>query len=810
METVFQDIRYAVRQLIRTPSFAIAALLVLALGIGANATIFSAVDAVLLNSLPFQFVKDPQQVVCLYSSNATLLTFVNGRLAVTFRNFEAWKAQAHSFSAMEAYQDEHFNVTSVNGHEPEQVAGVTVTQGFLPMLGVSPRIGRNFSHSESDSHAQVAIISDDLWRSRFNADPHILGKQIHASNAQYQIIGVLPDKFELPASGQGLDQSKPKVWVLLNLHPTETELNGLALTVMARLKPQVSLGQASAEMKLIAQRLAKQRPENQGWGVNVFPAISEDVNPDTRTSLLVMQVAVVFVLLIACANVANLLLTKAVAREKEMAVRAAIGASRWRIMRQNLTESVLLSVVGGALGLILSIGGMRLITYLAPDAAHGLHELSLNFKVLAFTLGLTFSSGILFGLAPSFHAFRQSVAEALSRGSRSVAGSSRRFRAGLVVVEMALSLILLVGAGLTIRSILSLMDVDTGFRPDHLLTMDIALPSYEYRNPDQFASFDRQLLTRVQALPGVKAASLATALPMRSISEQTYTLPGEVQDMNHSKVTDWTQVTAQHLDALGLHLLKGRNLTQQDVDAAKPGVALVNQAFAQSNWPKQDALGKVFVFNEANIRVIGIVSNSHQFGPDAESHTEIFLPAHDMQKMLLLVRTVGDPLAMANPVKRQIWTLNKDLPVSEVDSMENILSQWVAPRRFTMTILLAFAVIALISAAIGLYSVLAYAVTLRTREIGVRVALGAEPGRVAGMVLREGIGLSLIGIVVGLAGAFALTRFMQSVIFGVSAFDAATFISVSVLLAVIAAVASYVPARRASLVNPLEALRGQQ
>jgi putative ABC transport system permease protein len=807
METLFQDVRYACRQLIRTPAFSIAAIVALALGIGANVTIFSTVNAVLLNSLPFRFIKNPQRLVSLYSFNRSLADF--SRLPSSFKNFLAWKEQSHSFIGMEAYRSVPLNLTSNDGREPEQVAAVTVTPGFLPLLGIVPRMGRNFSNSETISGSDhVALISDELWRGRFNADSKIVGKVIRVSNSQYQIIGVMPARFELPTT----DENKPKLWIPLYLHSNEDE--GSGLSVIARLKPNVTFEQARAELQVIGNRLEKDRRENQGWGVSVFPTISEGVDNDFRTSLYVLQVAVGFVLLIACANVANLLLTRAVAREKEMAVRVAIGAGRWRIVRQNLTESLVLSFAGGALGLLLSLAGMRTIAYLAPKDEHGLHELTLNSLVLAFTLGVTVLSGILFGLAPSIHALRQSVAEALSRGSRSVSGSSRRFRSGLVVVEIAMSLILLVGAGLTIRSLISLLNVDPGFRPDHLLTMGLVLPPYQYQNPQQIGAFNDQLLARVQHLPGVQAASLSTGLPMRRFSESNYTFPGVAIDPNHLRITAWTRVTDQNVQAMGLHLLQGRNLTRADVETAKPSVTIVNEAFARSNWPNQNALGKVIVFSgdgreNLNYKIVGVVSNAHQMGPDSESRIEVYIPDHQMQTMSLLVRIAGDPLAMANSVKQQVWALDKDQPVLDVDSMENMLSEWVAPRRFTMTIMLAFGVIALLSAAVGLYSVLAYAVTLRTREIGVRVALGAEPKRVAAMILSEGVSMAVVGIVLGLAGAFALTRFMQSLIFGISAFDATTFILVSALLTVIAMIASYLPARRASLVNPTEALRAE-
>jgi putative ABC transport system permease protein len=789
----------------------------LALGIGANTAIFSTVNGVLLNSLPFRSIKEPNRLMSIYERNPAILAFISERLPVRFKNYLEWKKQNQSFESIAAYQDASFDLSSANstGHrEPEQVHGVRATSDFLPLLGVRPRIGRNFSADEMRSGAaHVGIISDDLWRSRFQADPNIIGRTIRATGTEYQIIGVLPPDFELPATGQGLDQSKPKLWVPMNINPSSQEERNMALTVFGRLKRGVTLDQARAEMNVISRRLQQAYPDmNRGWGISVFPTVSEDVDPAVRRSLYVLQVAVGFVLLIACANVANLLLTKAVAREKEMAVRIALGASRGQIVRQTLTESLLLSFIGGALGLLLAYEALHVISYLAPKDTHGFHELRIDPLVLAFTLGSTLIAGVLFGLAPSFYSIGRGVNSALNRGARSVGGASNRFRSALVIAEISLSLILLVGAGLTIRSLSSLMNVDLGFQPDHLLTMSITLPGSRYTKPEQMAAFNDQLLERVQHLPGVRAASLTTALPMRSISEQSYQIPGVPTDPNKMKVTDWARVTDKHVDAIGMRLLRGRSLTRQDVLASMPDVALVNDAFARANWPHDDAIGKAFLFSgedgkDVRYTVVGVVSNEHQFGPDTATHAQIYLPGHHMQGMSLVVRAAGDPLALANAVKQQIWAIDQDEPVSEVDSMENVLHEWTAPRRFNMTVLLNFGVIALVLAAIGLYSVLGYSVSLRTREIGIRVALGAEPKNVAGFVLRQGVGLTLFGIAVGLAGAFALTRFMQSIIFGISAFDPFTFAGGSILLIAIAAAASYLPARRASRIDPMQALR---
>jgi predicted permease len=441
----------------------------------------------------------------------------------------------------------------------------------------------------------VAIISDDLWRSRFASDPQIIGKRIRVTGSEYEVIGVLPSNFALPALWEGLNQSKPKMWVPLPADlPANTEIG---LAVIGRLKTSATLDDARSEMKVIAKRLQRAYPDkNRGWGINVFPTLNEDVSPTVRRSLYVLQVAVGFVLLIACANVANLLLTKAVAREQEIAIRIALGAGRWQIVRQTMSEGLLLSFFGGTLGLLLSIGALRLISVLAPRDTHGFHELRIDPLVLAFTFGSVVVSAILFGLAPSLYSMTRGVSQALSRQSRSVSGSANAFRTLLVLAEISLSLILLIGATLTIQSLRSLMTLDLGFDPQHLLTMNIALPTSRYTNPQQVANFNDRLFERVQQLPQVSAASLSSALPMRSISEQSYQLPGVPIDPTKPKVTDWTRMTEQHVRAVGMRVLRGRDLQRADVMDASPHVALVNEAFARANWPNQDALGKTLLF----------------------------------------------------------------------------------------------------------------------------------------------------------------------------------------------------------------------
>jgi putative ABC transport system permease protein len=565
-------------------------------------------------------------------------------------------------------------------------------------------------------------------------------------------------------------------------------------------------------MNVIAKRLERADPQlNTGMGVHVFPVSVEDVSPVLRTSLLVLQIAVAFVLLIACANVANLLLTRAVRREKEIAVRVAIGAGRMRIIRQMLSESLLLSLFAGAAGLLLALASLRAVSALAPPDTHGFHELRLDPLVLGFTVLVTIGAGLLFGLAPAFHALRQNVNEALSRGARGLGGTSNRLRAALVVCEIALSLVLLIGAGLMVRSLVWLMGTDLGFRSDHLLTMRLSLPSPRYSNAEQVSAFCDRLLESVRQLPGVQAASLTDALPMRTVNESSFRVEG--RNPKQLPVAENAHVRDGYFETLGMRLYKGRTFTWQDV-ASSHAVAVVNRTFVRENWPREDAIGKVIIFPDANGKdtrysIIGIVSDEHQLGPDAISHPEMYFPRRPLRSMLLLVRTAGDPMAMASTVQNQVWNIDKEQPVSDVSSMDSILHEWTAPRRFNMTVLLNFAGIAVLLAAIGLYSVLAYSVSLRTREIGVRVALGAEPRDVALFVARQGFKLVALGVVAGLAGAFAVTRFLQSLIFGVSTTDPSTFVLVTGVLILIATLASYLPARRAARIDPIDALRAE-
>jgi putative ABC transport system permease protein len=815
LAAIGQDLRYAVRTFRQSPGFTLAAIFALALGIGANTAIFSVVNAVLLNSKPLQALQEPGRLVMLWQYNPQFRDqlFTHG-IPPSARNYVEWKKQSRSFEGLAMFDTTTFSLTAgsdASRSRPEQLAGAEITTNFFPLLGIQPRLGRNFTKEESDpGKGRVVIVGDDVYRTRFHGDPEILGKSIQVNREQYQVVGVMPPKFRLPASWDGDVQPDAKVWVPLNPSPDGQFL------VYGRLKRGVSLEQARAEMAVIAKRLSPTQPEAlRGNTVKVYPIAEEDVSRSARRSLLVLQAAVAFVLLIACANVANLLLTRAVGRQREVAIRGALGASRLRLVRQMLTESLLLGILGGAIGLLLSFWGLDLIAVLAPTEAHGFHELRVDPTVLGFTILASTLAGLLFGLAPSFHTLGQSGSQALSQGARSIGGRSNRVRNALVIAEIALSFVLLIGAGLMIRTLASVMAVDPGFRADHLLKADIALPEWKYRKPEQVVLFGDRLLDAIRRLPGVQSATLANSVPMVQIWMRNYTLEGVQAKPGQVPVAVFAGVREDYFETLGVRLLRGRTFTRRDMETAKLTPVLVNEVFARQNWPGQDAIGKVVVQGDSQTdphgSVIGIVGNTHQLGPDSENRPEVYLPEAHLQEPILLVRTLGDPVAMGAAIEKQVWSLDKDLPIYSVGTMESVLHDWdtTKARRFNMTVLIAFAGVALLLAAVGLYSVLAYSVSLRTREIGVRVALGADPRSVARLVVRQGLALALTGAAVGLAGALALTHLMESLVFGVKPTDPYTFALVAALLVAVAAAASYLPARRAARVDPMAALRAE-
>ena len=819
METIWQDVKYAIRGLRRSPWFTAAVVFALALGIGSNAVIFSAINAVLLNPLPFRKLREPDRLVMVWERNPSLSMFFAERMPPRLRNFRAWKEQARSFADLALLSDTKLTLTAREdrgGPKPEQVETGIVSANFFSLLGVPLQMGRSFSPDEMQAgRGQVAILSDDLYRSRFGSDPEILEKNLTAGGKPYRIVGVLPSGFQLPSFSEGFDQKNPKLWIPVDLHPSAEQDDRFTYFVFGRLRSGVGITEARSEVNVIAQRLTAAYPDrNTGFGINVFSLYEENVGPDLRRALFVLQAAVAFVLLIACANAGNLLLTRATARDKEVAVRAALGASRWRIVRQAFTESFVLSILAAGVGLLIAFWALMLFIKLAPEDVQGLQEMRIDGTVLVFTVGISMASALVFALIPLFHVSKENVRAVLSRTARSMSGSSHRLRNALAVAEIALSLVLLTGAGLMIRTLNSLMSTDLGFRPDHLLVMRVELPEHKYTKPEMALSFNTRLLEAVREVPGVQNAALTNALPMKTVNQSSFEFPGVTYKPGTAPVANWARSSDGYFETLGLRVIRGRTFTRQESTSSDPDVAVVNEAFVRSFFRNEDAIRKILLFdNEAGVktkyRIIGVVANERQMGPDSEQSPQFYLPGSQLRSIILFVRTIGDPLGMASAVKQQVWNIEREQPIPDVVTADMMLRDWTAPRRFNMFILLSFAGIALGLAAVGLYSVLAYSVTLRTREIGIRMALGAEPGVIARFILRQGLTMAVTGIVAGLCGALVLTQFMRSLIFGVSTSDPLTFAAVTVLLLLISVVASYLPALRAARVDPIQALRSE-
>jgi putative ABC transport system permease protein len=807
--------RYALRVLLKNPGFTLAAAITLALGIGANTAIFSVLNAMLLHGMPF---RDPQQLVMVWEANPALDSLVAERVQTCLQNFLEWRDQNRVFDGIAFFRYSSFDLTG--GDKPEQIKAAPVSPGFFDVLGVRGVLGRTFTAQESEAgRNRVAVLSNSLYERRFGGSPRIVGQTIVMNGANYTVIGVLPRQFHLPSLRGGMEEFKPEVWVPADVDPQRSKatLTQRRLYTFARLKPGVPLARARADMALIARRLEEKYPQlDRTWRSSVFPLAAEDLGAEMRRTLLVLECAVAFVLLIACANVINLQLTRAAAREKEMAVRVALGAGRWRMARQMLGESLLLSALGGGAGILLAYWAVAGMVALSPADIHHLDDLRIDGGVLAFTLAITVITGLLFGLAPAMLAARQDPNDALRRGGRGGEGGvSARIRRALVMAEVALSLVLLAGAGLMIRSLRSVMQLTPGFRTDHLLTMQIDLRSDRYTKPEQSGAFVNDLLPRAAKLPGVLSAAVANDLPMERIQMTSFRVEGQPPPApGHAPVADSREVSDEYIATMGMRLAAGRGFTRAEAEKQNSGEVIVNESLARKLWPKQDALGKAIHSNaetgpDAWRRVvIGVVGDSRQLGLDSAPRPEMFFPSRSQfPNLSLIVRTTGDPLRLAPAVTAQVWAIDKDQPVHDVLAMDHVLDDTISQRRFNMLLLAIFAATALVMAAVGIYGVLAYAVSRRTQEIGIRMALGAQTRDVFRLIGREGFVLVAMGIGIGLAGALALTRLMSSLLFGVSATDATTFAAVPALLAAVALAACYLPARRAARVDPTVALR---
>ena len=802
---LLHDLRYAARLQRKNPGFTIVAVIALALGIGANTAIFSVVNTVLLRPLPY---KDPERLVMVWE-DASRHGYPRDTPAAG--NYVDWRDQNQVFEGMAAIADTSFNLTGSG--EPERLEGRRVSVNLFPLLGVEPQIGRVFTAAEDQPGAQrVVLLSYGLWQRRFGGDPNIAGQSLTLNGESYVVVGVMPARFQFPSSD---DQA----WVPIAFTQQEMANRGRHyLEVLARLKPGVSLDQAQSEMSTIASRLQQQYPQfNAELGAVVQP-LQEHLVGDIKPALLILLGAVGLVLLIACANVANLLLARAAVRQKEIAVRVALGARRWRLIRQFLTESVLLSTVGGLVGLAIAYGGLVLLRAFIPENISQAREISMDLKVLGFTFLVSVATGVIFGLAPAIQAARFNQIETLKEGGRDAAtgGGGKRLRGLLVTAEVAISLVLLIGAGLLINSFLRLRNVDPGFRADNLLTMRIVLPKPRYEQFERRSAFYTDLVQRVQSLAGVRSAAITTNLPLyrqgNSISISIEGQPAPPPGQERIVVT--RIISPGYFDTMSIPLLRGRNVTEQDTETT-PNVVVISETMARRYWPGEDAVGKRIAAGRVTspedwIQVVGVVKDVRQFELNAEPKPQMYLSyrqAGFFEPRDLVVKTDVDPSSLAATVRKAVWEIDKDQPVSNIQTMEEILADSIARQRFSMLLLAIFAGVALVLAGVGIYGVMSYSVAQRTHEIGIRMALGAQTGAVLKLAVGYGMKLVIAGIVIGLIAAFALTRVMATLLFGVTATDPTTFTLISVLLIAVAAVASYVPARRATRVNPIIALR---
>ena len=806
MTTLFQDLRYAVRMLKKSPGFTAVAILTLALGIGANSAIFSFVNAVLLRPLPY---KDSNRLVFLSERSEQVPD-----MSIAMENFKDWRASNSVFESMFAYRAEDVVLTGTG--EPERLRLREVTAGLFPTLGVKPILGRALSPEDDKVGApRTVLLSDGFWARKFGRDSQVIGKHLVLDGQSYEVIGVIPSS-QFHEGWRRFD-------VFSSLWRREDEFGGPAnrgshpgIYAYARMKPGVTIEQARTEMRGIASRLAQQYPDsNGGNGVTVNPllyAVVEDVRP----SLLLLMGAVGFVLLIACANVANLLLARANERQKEVSIRRALGAGRWQLVRQLLTESVLLAMIGGALGLVLA---QWLTVALASSGIANvprIEDVTVDRWVMTFTLGLSILTGLFFGIFPALQALRADANEALKAGGRggSSGAGHRRLRDGLVVAEVAISLILLVGTGLMIRSMYRVLAADPGFVPSHVLAGHFTLPDVKYKDDAQRHEFVRQLVDKVKAIPGVEAAGVRN--PLLGGWQEGFAVDGRpLPPMAEIPSTDFAKITPDALRAMGVRLLRGRFFTEHDNDKSQR-VCLIDQEVVQRYWPNEDPIGKRIVTELPKpgeqlkwLTIVGVVSHVKNYGVDQPSRMEAYVPfAQDANDGgVIVLRSIADPAALTSAVRDAVRSLDPDVPLFNVQTLEDVVGETVAPRRLSAILLSAFAMLALTLAAIGIYGVMSYAVSQRTQEFGIRMALGARSGDVLRLVLRSAMLLLIIGIGIGLGGAYYLGRFLESMLFQVPPTDMWTYVSIIVLLSGVALLACYLPARRATRVDPLVALR---
>lgn len=815
MRDMIQDVRYGLRMLGKNPGFTAVAVLTLALGIGANTAIFSVLDAVFLKSLPY---RDADSLVLIWGASPSQGT---SRDQLSFTDTADYRAQNHVFEDVANFGG--WGAVMANAGGAEMVRVLLVTDGYFRIIRVQPLLGRDFTAEEQiDGKDNVVILSYGTWRNRFAGDPGVVGRTITLNGKLHTIVGVMPASLA-PLPKRLVDEQPTEIYRPVGENYGEAHRSGRHLRAVARLKPGTSLAQAQAEMTAIAARLEKQHPESDtDYTVKVVP-LREDLVGYLRPALTVLFAAVGCVLLISCANVANLLLGRATAREKEIAVRAALGAGRRRLVRQFLTESLLLSLAGGGVGFLLAIWGTAVLAFAGAKAIPFLSSVHMDRGVLGFTLGVSLLTGILFGLFPALRASRPSLIESIKEGGRtSLAASTRSwFRNGLVISELAAAVVLLAAAGLLIRSLYHLRGVNPGFNPKNVLTMDMSLSENRYAKAAEKIGFYDKLIHRAQKLPGVRSVAMFHPLPISGDFDTTGVAIEEYPVARGSEASaDRYIVTPEFLDAMQIALLKGRGFTERDTMETAP-VVIVNQAMAERFWPKEDAIGKRIQIawepgwkdlapDKTPLRtVIGIVANIKQFGLDTADEPQLYVPhaQYPVAGANLVVRTETNPAAAGPEVRHLVRSLDPSETVWGLATYDELLADSIALRRFTMLLVGVFASVAFLLAAIGVYGVMAYMVAQRTHEMGVRVALGAQRLQLLTLVVGQGLRLAVAGATIGLVAAAGLTRLLSSMLFGVTSSDPASFVGAAALLVGVVGVACYIPARRVSRIDPLVALR---
>ena len=810
METLFRDLRYGARMLIKNSVFTAVAVLSLALGIGANTAVFSVINGVLLKSLPF---KDPESLVLVWG-DAGNEDRLQGRNQLSATDVADFRAQTTTLEEVSPYMG--WNPIMSGDSEAERIPAIQVGDGFFKVMRGAPILGRVFTAEEQEPGKDfVIVLGHLLWQRRFNSDPNAVGKSVLLNSRTYTIVGVMgPDFHPLPS---GLVFPQGQFYRPIAEPYDNEERSSRHVRAVARLKPGVTIDQARVDIATIAGRLQQEHPTtNKNQSATVVSITDDTVGGLKRTLWLVFG-AVVFVLLVACANVANLLLARATTRYKEITIRAAIGAGRRRLIRQLLTESLMLALLGGGVGLLLAVWGTKAITSLASRINPAFENISIDTRTVLFTLSVSVLTGIVFGLVPALQISKPNLAGWLKEGRSSGGSASRnRFRGALVVAEVALTLVLLVCAGLLIRTVVQLRSVDVGFNANNVLTMNIGLPNAKYPKPENIVAFFKEATDRISALPGVKAAGITSVLPLsdnfdgRGLVVEDHPKP-EGEEIS----VDLYVVTPGYLTAMEIPLKHGRTILHYDTtESAK--VALINQRMADQLWPNQDPVGRRIKFaggqsSQPWRTIVGVVSDVSQYSLDKTPPMQIYLPHSQFPTSFdnIVVKTEGDPYSVLNAVRREILAIDKDQAVYNVVTLAELHSDSISMRRFLMVLLIVFAGLTLTLAAVGIYGVMSYSVTQRTHEIGIRMALGARPADVLKLVVKGGIALALSGVAIGVAIAFGLTRLMAALLFGVKPTDALTFALGSLALVVVAGLACYVPARRATKVDPLMAMRDE-